>query len=163
MAMIICLSLKHENSYSALSNVFMYHFPVHVLGRWKYSHFPPRNKSREAHCFLFNCLLFCFPNSQQLLGLLLNSFSILPSQIKNATVLCLKSINMEEQIKWKMKFIIHLAQLHIKLSIKYFTKNQKFILKKHRNPFEIFKYRSEPRFHTSFIKCFKLTHLMYLK
>lgn len=57
--------------------IYLYHFPFHVLGRWKYAHLPPRNKSWE-HCFLFKhiaCLLFV-SQILTLLGLLLNSFSI---------------------------------------------------------------------------------------
>ena len=76
--MIICLSLKHENSYSTLYNVFMYHFPSHVLVGSIHI-FLPEQKLRSRlisfyyyyyyyyyftlqYC-IFNWLLFCLPNS----------------------------------------------------------------------------------------------------
>lgn len=76
--MIICLSLRHANSYSALYNVFMYRFPFHVLGRCKYPYLPSRTKV-ERHTAFFSVGSFFVSQILTVLGLLLNGFSILPS------------------------------------------------------------------------------------
>ena len=61
MEMIICLPLKHENSYSTLYNVFMYHFPSHVLVRSIHIFLPEQKlKSRLISFFYFIIKLFFF-------------------------------------------------------------------------------------------------------
>lgn len=90
MVVIICLSLKHENSYSALSNVFI---PFFLPCPWQMEVFTSSSQEqtqRSTLLFFQNWFLFV-SQIRALLGPLLSSFSISPSEIKKCNCVILEA------------------------------------------------------------------------